>query len=298
LFRLDANSKRDSFTAVRRLMGGPESFLVVHIEARSTLYAQTTVPKPVDPLKRLRVAAPCSVTWESMHGDDRIRHCTLCDLNVYNFAEMTRDEVRELLARSEGRICGRLYRRTDGTLMTSDCPSRFRAVGRRMTRLAASVMATVLSLSAFALEGATWHKPRLRRHGSKVKLEIEHVTQQQAIFTGVVADESGNPLPGVTVLVRDEALRREITAVTDANGMFTIASLNDGLYRVEVTLNPFRSAVLEHLPLKQDDVTHARVTLQLEVPEEIVVGAIAVDPLANGISTTFSQDLINKLPIQ
>jgi carboxypeptidase family protein len=279
-------------------MGGPESFLVVHIEARSTLYARTTVPKPVDPLKRLRVAAPCSVTWESMHGDDRIRHCTLCDLNVYNFAEMTGDEVRELLARSEGRICGRLYRRADGTLMTSDCPSPLRAAGRRMTRLAASVMAAVLSMSAFALEGATWHKPRLRRHGSKVKLEIEHVTQQQAVFTGVVGDESANPLPGVTILLIDEAAQRKITVVTDVNGTFTIALLNDGLYRVEVTLSGFTPAVLEHLPLKQNEMTHARFALRLDLIETVVVGAIAVDPLANGISTTFSQDLINKLPIQ
>ena len=28
-----------------------------------------------------------------MAGDERVRHCTLCSLNVYNFAEMTRDEV-------------------------------------------------------------------------------------------------------------------------------------------------------------------------------------------------------------
>ena len=51
-----------------------------------------------------------------------MRHCTLCDLNVYNFAELTREEIRALLT-SEGRVCGRLYRRADGTLLTRDCPS-------------------------------------------------------------------------------------------------------------------------------------------------------------------------------
>src|SRR6185369_2922002 len=76
-----------------------------------------------DPLNRVRIATPCSATWERMAGDETVRHCTLCELNVYNFAAMTRDEIDELLLRKEGRVCARLYRRADGTLLTSDCPS-------------------------------------------------------------------------------------------------------------------------------------------------------------------------------
>jgi len=255
--------------------------------------------KSVDPLKSLRVAAPCPVAWETMAGDDRVRHCTLCSLNVYNFAEMTRDEVRELIERSEGRVCGRLYRRADGTVLTRDCPSGLRAVRQRVTRWATSVIAAFLSVSAFALEGTPCQKPRLRRHGSNVKLEIKHVaTPQEAVFRGVVVDENDNPLPGVTVLLRDENSRREIAAVTDANGAFTTAPLNDALYRVEVTLPGFKPAILKHLSLKQNEVTHARVTLRLDPSATtILVGAIAVDPMSNGVSTTFSKDLIDKLPI-
>jgi len=29
----------------------------------------------------------------------------------------------------------------------------------------------------------------------------------------------------------------------------------------------------------------------------IVVGAVSVDPMADGVSTTFTQDFINKLPL-
>src|SRR5229473_6883076 len=71
-----------------------------------------------DQLGRLRIAVPCQASWEGMAGDERVRHCTLCSLNVYNFAEMTCDEVRELLMRTEGRVCARLYRRADGTVLT------------------------------------------------------------------------------------------------------------------------------------------------------------------------------------
>jgi len=65
-----------------------------------------------------------------------IYHGYLVDaiLNVYNFAEMTRDEVRDLLARTEGRVCARLYRRADGTVLTRDCPTGLRALRRRGIR--------------------------------------------------------------------------------------------------------------------------------------------------------------------
>src|SRR5437763_488881 len=51
------------------------------------------MPNAQDPIESLRIATPCQASWQRMAGDERVRHCTLCSLNVYNFAEMTRDEV-------------------------------------------------------------------------------------------------------------------------------------------------------------------------------------------------------------
>src|SRR4051794_30720062 len=245
-----------------------------------------------DQLATLRIAAPCPASWNEMAGDERVRHCTLCSLNVYNFAEMTRDEIRALLARTEGRICGRLFRRADGTLMTSDCPSGLQVLRQRMSRLATAFIAAMFSVAAFASD-ATCVKPRLRKHGSKVKLEIEQAaTPQQAVLTGVIHYDRDNPLPGVTVVLRDEVTKHEMTVVTDANGAFTIPALSEGLYRLEATIPSFTSAVVEHLLLKQNEITHARVDLRLDPSQMVIVGAIAV-PLAehDGIATTFSQDL-------
>lgn len=45
-------------------------------------------------MNNLRIAVPCEADWETMAGDARVRHCTLCNLNVYNFAEMTRFTAR------------------------------------------------------------------------------------------------------------------------------------------------------------------------------------------------------------
>ncbi len=248
--------------------------------------------KAQDQLGSLRIAKPCQASWEGMDGDERVRHCTLCSLNVYNFAEMTPIAVRDLLVRTEGRVCARLYRRADGTVITRDCPTGLRAMQQRASRAAAALIAALCTLPAFAL-GRTCEKPQLKIHGSKVKLEIERVaTPQPAVFTGVV--DFGGPLPGVTITVRNEASKRELRTITDAKGAFKIAALDDGLYRVEVTLAGFGSATLEHLQLKANEVTHASVALGSE-GITITLGGLAIDPVTiNG--TTFSHDIIKKLP--
>jgi len=256
------------------------------------------MPKAHDPLGRLRIAEPCQAGWEGMAGDERVRHCTLCSLNVYNFAEMTRDEVRALILRTEGRVCARLYRRADGTVITRDCPTGMRAMRRRASRVAAALIAALCSLPAFAFGAKAGEKPRLKTHGSRVKLEIERVaTSQPAVFTGVVREEAGDPIRGVTITIRGETATRVFTAVTDIHGAFNITPLDDGLYRVEVTLPGFREAKMEHLQLKAGEVTHASVALRLDLTTTITLGRVA-DPLImnDGVGVRFSQDFINKLP--
>jgi hypothetical protein len=276
------------------------SFLVVDSRlADRALHSSRAMSKAQDQLASLRIAAPCQASWEGMAGDERVRHCSLCSLNVYNFAEMKRDEVRELLERTEGRLCARLYRRADGTVITRDCPTGLRALRRRASRLAAAWIAVLLSLPSFAFGSSFWKKPGLRKHGSNVELKIEQAaTPQAAVFGGVVRDEGGYPLPGVSIAVRDEASQCEITAVSDVNGAFTIASLNDGMYRVEMTLDGFNPARIEHLQFEAGKVTHASVALQVD-PSTVLMGVIMVEPTTqnNGMSMTFTQDFINKLPL-
>jgi hypothetical protein len=255
------------------------------------------MPKAHDQLGALRIAAPCEASWEGMAGDERVRHCTLCSLNVYNFAEMTADEVRQLLVRTEGRVCARLYRRADGTVLTRDCPSGLRALRRRASRVAASLIAALLSLTSFACGSTNWKKSR----GSRVKLEVERVaTQELAAFAGVVRDETGNALPGVMIAMRDEAAKREVSAVTDVNGAFHVASLNAGTYRVEVTLPGFEPARMAHLRLKANEVTRASVALSMNSDYSVTLGVLVVEPypiMPNGAATTLTQDFISKLPL-
>ncbi len=95
-------------------------------------------------LNNIRVAAPCDVGFENMQGNDRVRFCEQCKMNVYNIGSMSADEAVRLVQRTEGRLCVRLYRRKDGTVITDNCPVGLRKIRDRVAKVAG--IALVLSL--------------------------------------------------------------------------------------------------------------------------------------------------------
>jgi hypothetical protein len=74
-------------------------------------------------LSNLRLGFACKERWEDMVGDDRVRACAGCDRQVFNLSAMTREEAEALLASRGLTPCVRFYRRPDGTVMTTDCPT-------------------------------------------------------------------------------------------------------------------------------------------------------------------------------
>ncbi len=103
-------------------------------------------------LHRIDIATPCTASWDEMRGDDRVRHCNDCNKNVFNLSAMPEAEAADLLAENHsGELCVRFYRRTDGTLMTSDCGTSQRAQVRQAWRKLPGVAGmAVLALSAAA----------------------------------------------------------------------------------------------------------------------------------------------------
>jgi len=83
-----------------------------------------------------------------MIGSERMRFCGQCSLNVYNLSGMTRSEAEHLIARNEGRLCVRFYRRRDGSIITKDCPVGLRAIRRRVSYVARAIGSMVLGLFA------------------------------------------------------------------------------------------------------------------------------------------------------
>jgi hypothetical protein len=90
-------------------------------------------------LDRVRIASPCKANWNEMSGDERSRHCRECKLNVYNVAGLTKKEAEALLEKAAAgqRVCLRLSRRADGTIITKDCPAGVKLARRLKIRAAA-----------------------------------------------------------------------------------------------------------------------------------------------------------------
>jgi hypothetical protein len=99
-------------------------------------------------LDHVRIAAPCKADWDQMIGNERVRFCGQCSLNVYNLSGMTRSDAESLIARTEGRLCVRFYRRGDGSIITKDCPVGLRAIRRRVSHVAKAISSMVLGLFA------------------------------------------------------------------------------------------------------------------------------------------------------
>jgi len=74
-------------------------------------------------LDSISIASPCSADWNQMEGDARRRFCASCKLHVHDLSGMTAAEATALLRTAgQGRVCVRLFRRADGTVLTRDCP--------------------------------------------------------------------------------------------------------------------------------------------------------------------------------
>src|SRR4029078_833850 len=99
-------------------------------------------------LDHVSIAAPCNVDWDSMFGNERVKFCGQCKLNVYNLSEMTKVEAERLIANSEGRLCIRYYRRRDGSILTRNCPIGLRAIKRRVKRVASAIGSAVVTFFA------------------------------------------------------------------------------------------------------------------------------------------------------
>jgi len=164
-----------------------------------------------------------------MPGTDQVRHCGQCNKNVYNLSAMTRGQAEALLRETEGRICARLYRRADGTVLTENCPVGLRAIGRRISRVAGAAMSAMATLSSAAAAQFPF-------------LPIPPALQEaKAAVSGVVRDITGRGIPDAKVVVSQAGSKSTQVTNTDGAGSFRVESLAAGSYTVQVVSPGFSS---------------------------------------------------------
>jgi hypothetical protein len=159
-----------------------------------------------DILDGIGIAAPCPASWEKMEGDDRVRHCDECRLNVYNVAELERDDAIRLIQSAEGRLCLRLHRRWDGTVITRDCPRGVAAARRKAAVAFACACGLLLSVASFAMgvrgKGSAWGYPRLGDPSwrnslpSAIRVVVDWIDPRPSPAVGMVVMGGPPPVAG------------------------------------------------------------------------------------------------------
>jgi len=125
--------------------------------------------------------------------------------------------------------------------------------------------------------------------------------QATAQLGGRVTDESGAVLPGVTVTVTQTDTGFTRTVVTDETGTYVMPNLPTGPYRLEASLQGFRSYVQTGIVLQVAATPTINVSLALgDVAETITVeGATPlIDVKSAGIKDVVENERILELPLQ
>ena len=124
---------------------------------------------------------------------------------------------------------------------------------------------------------------------------------QTAELNGRVTDQSGAVLPGVTVTVANTATGLTRTVVTDGDGSYLVSNLPPGPYRIEATLQGFRTYAQTGIVLQVGATPTLNVSLGLgDLAETVTVDAAAplVDVRSAGISEVVENERIVELPLQ
>lgn len=98
------------------------------------------------------ISSPCSVRWESMSGDEKIRFCGECKKNVHNITNMPPEQVADVLSRRlDERLCVFMYRKDNGTVVLDNCPAFLR---QKRDKIRAYAVAALLIFSWMLATGA------------------------------------------------------------------------------------------------------------------------------------------------
>jgi hypothetical protein len=125
--------------------------------------------------------------------------------------------------------------------------------------------------------------------------------QATAELSGRVTDESGAVLPGVTVTATQSDTGASRTVVTDETGTYLMPNLPTGPYRLDVSLQGFRSYAQTGIALQVGGTPTINVVLAVGNLEETVsveAAAPLVDVRSAGISAVVENERILELPLQ
>jgi outer membrane receptor protein involved in Fe transport len=136
--------------------------------------------------------------------------------------------------------------------------------------------------------------------GGLAKPSFSQVGGTAAQLNGAVRDESGGSVAKATITVRDTETNRTYSAVSNDNGLYTLANLPPGRYELTIEATGFAKSTQTGIVLSVGQSATIDVVVKVAASAEKVVVTTetpAVEPTRTEVSAVISTSQIESLPI-
>ena len=221
-------------------------------------------------LDQLQIVSPCSTDWDRMSGDEKKRFCSECDKFVYDFSQMTRRQVEAIVSIHRGRMCARITRRPDGSLLTMETPPAHPVIARRASPVVNATLAAILGLNApaNALNVDVSAARLITRADADSKGAETPYGGGEALVGGTVIDLKGAVIPSAVVKLISDA-GAELETKTSSEGEFTFARVPYGAYIMLIEVQGFYTHVNSNVIV--DTPYDTRFEVLMKTKQEIVI---------------------------
>lgn len=186
-------------------------------------------------LRSITVNSPCLADWEQMTGNDQVRFCEHCNLKVHNISELSYSQAARLVAHSQGRLCVRYYRDSQGAAITKQASRKLHQIGRRATRIAASAFSATLSLATAAAQA-----PANLQSNSAYSAQAQ---PDKPVFAstivGTITDPNAAVIARATISILNREANLSLYTSTSDEGTFRFDAVAAGVYEIRVTAPGF-----------------------------------------------------------
>jgi hypothetical protein len=225
-------------------------------------------------LKHMGVPNPCSISWDSMSGSDRVRNCARCSRNVYHLSRMTKKEIRNLILTQEGRLCVTFDRDRSGRIKPLVQRPKLKLMQQRLLNVTGAALAAVLSLNpnVFASNSLSNNSNRAisHRHSSELFIPLSQNSNEDGVVLGTVFDSNQAVIAGAEITLVNEQTEQTYNTRTSEEGTYRLSNPISGTYRLNVSSPGFRQTEIKGINLRTRHEVKLDVTLQVGTVGELV----------------------------
>lgn len=251
-----------------------------------------------DSAPQIHITSPCSVDWESMVGNDRVRFCEHCQLTVHNVDRASPKQIKRLIERSNGRLCVN-YRQP--APQKTPAPILYK-IGRRTSVIAASAFSATLSITSAVGASANLKQTRVREEPAFAASVVSPVSTPggSAKLFGFVFDPNGAVISGASLSLTNSETGESFYSSTGGDGQYRIEGVTPGNYRLTVSAQGFDASDVPSLVVRAGDNNRIDQTLSITSAEaqETSEGRRMVVSISGGMSITLPSDPLVQAAMQ